>query len=141
MFTFGDAFYRALGVHADKPQQHMTKRVVQDRNKALINFASAVSKAAFGSVTNKFAPSATSHARRADQRVNIAGIGGERAIEKAARLRHILGGPTFVVTSQTLKMEVHEVWGRGLFRRVAPRPRSGVRSARSPDARRFRPAC
>ena len=48
-------------------------------------------------------------ARRSDERVDIVGIGGERAIEKAARLRHIVRGPTFVKTSLTLKIEVHRV--------------------------------
>ena len=54
-------------------------------------------------------------ARRSNERVDIVGIGGERTIEKAERLRHILRGPTLIEPSQTLKVEVHRVGGRGLF--------------------------
>ena len=55
-------------------------------------------------------------ARRSDERVDIVGIGRERAIEKAARLRDIVGGQTLIEPSQTLKIEVHRVGGRGPFR-------------------------
>ena len=85
-------------------------------DKAVVNFASAAAKAAMGSVTKKNAPSTCIHARRSDERVDIVGIGGERAIEKAARLRNIVGGQALVEPSQTLKIEVHRVGVRRLFR-------------------------
>ena len=85
-------------------------------DKALVNFASAAAKAATGSVTKEFAPSRRVRARRSNERVDIVGIGGQRAIEKAARLRHIVRGQTLIEPSQTLKIEVHRVGGRGLFR-------------------------
>ena len=72
-----------------------------------------------GSVTKEIAPSTTSARRRSDERVDIVGIGGERAIEKAARLRNIVRGRTLIEPGQTLKIEVHRVGVRGLFR--APR--------------------
>ncbi len=53
--------------------------------------------------------------RRASERVDIAGVGGERPIEKAARLRRVVGGHTLVEPRQTLKIEVHRVRGRRLF--------------------------
>ena len=61
-------------------------------DKALVNFASAAAKAAMGSVTKKCALDHV-RARRSNERVDIVGIGGERAIEKAARLRNIVRGP------------------------------------------------
>ena len=85
-------------------------------DKALVNFASAAAKAAAGSVTKNNAPASASAARRSDERVDIVGIGDERAIEKAARLRNIVRGPTLIEPSQTLKIEVHRVGVRGLFR-------------------------
>ena len=56
------------------------------------------------------------HACRSNKRVDIVGIGGERAIEKAARLRDTVRCHTLIEPSQTLKIEVHRVGGRGLFR-------------------------
>ena len=54
-------------------------------------------------------------ARRLDERVDIVGIGGERAIEKPARLRDMVWAHTLIEPSQTLKMKVHRVGiGRGL---------------------------
>ena len=54
--------------------------------------------------------------RRSDERVDIARIGGQRAVEKAARFRHIVRGMTLVEPGHTLKIEVHRVGVRGLFR-------------------------
>ena len=85
-------------------------------DKALVSFASAAAKAAMGSVTKEFTPFDRVRARRSNERVDIVGIGGERAIEKAARLRDVVRGPTLVEPSQTLKIEVHRVGVRGLFR-------------------------
>ena len=102
-------------------------------DKALVNFASAAAKAAMGSVTKQKCAREHVRARRSNERVDIVGIGGERAIEKAARLRDIVRGPTLIEPSQTLKIEVHRVGGRGLFR--ASRlggDKLGVERARQP---------
>ena len=45
-----------------------------------------------GSVTKEYAPSTALARRRSDERVDIVRIGGERAIEKAARLRDTVRG-------------------------------------------------
>jgi hypothetical protein len=55
-------------------------------------------------------------ARQSNERVDVVGIGGERAVEKAARLCKIVRGPTLIEPSHSLKIEVHRVGGRGLFR-------------------------
>src|SRR4029077_2129729 len=47
--------------------------------------------------------------RRSNERVNIVGIGGQRAFVKAARLRRIVRGGSLVEPSQTLKVEIHRV--------------------------------
>ena len=85
-------------------------------DKALVNFASAAAKAAVGSVTTGICALDAVRRRRSDQRFDIVGIGGERAIEKATRLRHNVRGQTLVEASQTLKIEVHRVGVRRLFR-------------------------
>ena len=54
-----------------------------------------------------------------EPRADILGVSGERAIKKAARLRNVARGPPLIQPSQALKIEVHQVGGRGLFR--APR--------------------
>ena len=82
----------------------------------MVNFASAAANAAIGSVTKRSAPSTAVRDRRSDERVDIAGVGGKRAIEKAARLRHIVRDQTLVEPSDTLKIEVHRVGVRRLFR-------------------------
>ena len=55
-------------------------------------------------------------ARRLDERVDIVGIGQQRAVEKAARLGDIVRGQTLIEPSQTLKLEVHRVRGWSLLR-------------------------
>ena len=72
-------------------------------------------------------------ARRSDERVDVVGVGGERAIEKASRLRHVVRGHALVEPSHALKIEVHRVGVRGPFR--APRlggDEFGVQRARQP---------
>ena len=117
MFTFGDALRGALGAYLDKFPTYIWPRAWSGtEDKALVNFASAAAKAAVGSVTKEMYARDHVRARRSDERVDIVGIGGERAIEKAARLRDIVRGPTLVEPSQALKIEVHRVGVRGLFR-------------------------
>ena len=56
-------------------------------DKALVNFSSAAMRAAIASVTKQKCAFGYVRARRSDERVGyIVGIGGQRAIEKAARL-------------------------------------------------------
>jgi hypothetical protein len=98
-------------------------------DKALVSFASAAAKDATGSGTKEFTPSMAC-ARRSNERVDIVGIGGERAIEKAARARHSVGGRhTLVEPSQSLKIEVHRVGGRACSARRASAATSSVSSA------------
>ena len=81
-------------------------------DKALVNFASAAAKAASG-IGHKENVRLRVASARADpiERVDIVGIGGERAIEKAARLRNIVRGQTLIEPSQTLKIVIHRIWG------------------------------
>ena len=82
----------------------------------MVNFASAAAKAATGSVDKDKCALERVRARRSNERVDIVGVGGMRAIEKAARPREIVGGQALIVPKQTLKIEVHRVRGRRLFR-------------------------
>ena len=92
MFTFGDALRGALGQYLDKSQHIWPRAWSGTEDKALVNFASAAAKAAVGSVTKKMYAVDHVRARRSNERVDIVGIDGERAIEKAARLRDIVRG-------------------------------------------------
>ena len=81
-----------------------------------MNFASAAERASVASVTKEFAASTASAIARPDERVDIGGVGGERAIEKAVRLRDIVRGPALVEPGQALKIEVYRVGVRRLLR-------------------------
>ncbi len=61
-------------------------------DKALVNFASAAAKAAITIGHKDICAVDHVRARRSNKRVDIAGVGGERAIEKAARLPNIVRG-------------------------------------------------
>ena len=88
MFAFGDALRRALGDYLDKSQCHMAARMVRDRRQGFgqLRFGRREGRHGIGHKGN----CALDHvrARRSNERVDIVGIGGERAIEKAARLRN-----------------------------------------------------
>ena len=119
MFTFGDALCGTLGQYLDKSQVHVCTRMVRDRRQGFgqLRFGSREGRHGIGH-KEKCAFDYV-RARRSDERADIAGIGGERAIEKAARLRDVVRGRTLIEPSQTLEIEVHRVGVRGLFR--APR--------------------
>src|ERR1700722_14964691 len=55
-------------------------------------------------------------ARRSYERFDVAGVGDKRAIETNVRLRHVLRRVTPVEPGHTLKIEIHRVRGRRLFR-------------------------
>ena len=93
VFTFGDAFRGALGQYVDNPNFIWPIAWSGTDDKALVNFASAAAKAACGSVTKKSAPASVSARADPMSASTLLGIGRERAIEKAARLREIVGGP------------------------------------------------
>ena len=116
MFTFGDALCSALGEYVDNSQVQMCARMVRDRRQGFGQLRFGRREGRHGIGHKRKCARAHIRARRSDERVDIVGIGGERAIEKAARLRHIVRGHTLIEPSQTLKIEVHRVGVRGLFR-------------------------
>src|SRR5271166_4998117 len=111
--TFGDALFRALGEYVDNSQQRMHKRAVWEQRHGFGQLRFRVSKGGHRSRAH-----VRKHVRacRFDERVDIGGIGGERAIEKAARLLDVIRGRTLIEPGQTLKIEVDRVGVRGLFR-------------------------
>ena len=116
MFTFGDALCGALGEHLDKSQPQMAKRMVRDRGQGFGQLRFGRSEGRRGIGYKGICALDRVRDRRSSERVNIVGIGGQRAFVKAARLRHIVRGGSLVEPSQTLKVEIHRVGGRGLFR-------------------------
>ena len=127
MFTFGDALCRALGAHVDKSQQHMARRMVRDRGQGFsqFRFGRSEGRHRIGQI-GKCALDEV-RPRRSNERVDMVGIGGERAIEKAARLRDMVRGRALIEPSQTLKIEVHRVQGSEPFPLVVPRQRRAGR--------------
>ena len=91
MFTFGDALFGASGEYIDKSQEQMRTRMVRDRRQGFgqFRFGRREGDRRIGHKGSY----ARIHVctRRFDERVDIVGISGERAIEIAARLRHISG--------------------------------------------------
>ena len=84
--------------------------------RALVNFASAAARADAGLVTKRSAPSTTSVRADSVSASTLPGSANERAIEIATRSREVVRGLTLVEPSQTLKIEVHRVGVRSLFR-------------------------
>ena len=115
MFTFGDALRAAPGEYLDKSQVQMRPRVVWDRRQGFgqLRFGGGEGRHRFCQEQGRAIDRV--RAPRSNKRLDIVGIGGERAIEKAACLRHIVRGITLIEQSQTLKIEVHRVGGRSLF--------------------------
>ena len=133
MFTFGDAFCRALGENVDNSQHYMATRMVRHRRQGSGQFRFGGREGRYGIGHKKRC--ALDHVRtgRSNERLDIVGIGGERTIEKVASLRSMVGRLTLIEPSQTLKIEVHRVGARGLFR--APRlgrDKRGVQRACEP---------
>ncbi len=116
MFTFGDAPRGALGVDVDNSQHHMAPRMVRDQGQdsGRLRFSREEGRRGIGYKHTRARGHV--HPRRSNERVYIAGIDGERAIEKAPRLRKIVRVQTLVEPSHALKVEVHRVRGRPLFR-------------------------
>src|SRR5271166_3379241 len=93
----------------------MAARMVRNRGQGFGQFRFSRSESRYGIGHKGICALGHIRARRSDERFDIVGIGGERAIEKAARLRDIVWSPTLIEPSQTLKIEVHRVGGRRLF--------------------------
>ena len=84
-------------------------------DRAWVSFASAAAKAVGGIDHKGISAVGYVGRRRANERVDIVGIGGERAIEKTARLRNMVRGPAAMEPGQALKKEVHRIGIGRLF--------------------------
>ena len=69
----------------------------------MVSFASAAAKAAGK------CPLDYIRARRLNKSVDVVGVGGERPVEKAVRLRDIGRGPPLIEPRQPLEIKVHRV--------------------------------
>ena len=93
VLAFGDALCSALGVDVDIVPTHMCPRAWSGTDdKALVSFASADAKAATRIGHKEAYARGHVRKRRSNERIDIIGIGGERAIKKAARSRDIVSG-------------------------------------------------
>jgi hypothetical protein len=86
MFEFSDAPRSALGIHLDIPQQRMAARVVGDRGQGFgqLRFGRGKRRRSIG--RQELYAFNCVRGRRSNERLDIVGIGGQRAIKKAARL-------------------------------------------------------
>src|SRR5580704_18188865 len=109
LFTFGDALRRALGPYVDNSQLQMRACVVQGRGKGLGQLRFGCREGCQGIGRKEIHARQRVRSRRSDERLDIVGIGGERAIEKSARPRNISGDQTLIEPRQPLKIEVHRV--------------------------------
>jgi hypothetical protein len=111
--TFGDALCGAPGEDLDMSQHPQRKRMVGDQRQGCGQFRFGRREGRFG--VGCKGVRAREHVRspRFDDRIDVAGIGGDRAIEKAARLCDSVGRYTPVEPGPTLKIEVHRVGRRG----------------------------
>ena len=116
MLTLGDALRSALGHYVDKSQVQMAERMVRDRGQGFGQLRFGRREGRHGIGHKEICALAHVRARRSNESVDIVGIGGERAIEKAVRLSDIVRGYTLIEPSQPLKIEVHRIGVRGLFR-------------------------
>ena len=134
MFTFGDALSSAPGQNVDKTQVHVAARMVRDRRQGSGQFRFGRGHGRLAIGHKEVYGLDNVRARRLNESVDIAGIGGERQVEKTARSRYIIRGISLVEPSQTLKKKVHRVGVSGLFR--APRLGGGeLRVQRACQAR------
>ncbi len=93
----------------------MATRVVRDRGQSFDQFRLGRSQGRRGVGHKDEVALDYVRSRRSNERLDIVGIGGKRAIEKAARSSDTVRGHTLVEPSQALEKEVNRVGGRGLF--------------------------
>src|ERR1700722_19057759 len=106
MFAFGDALCRALGEHLDESQPQVATRMVWDRRQGFCQLCFGRRERRFAIGHKIVCALERVRRRRTNQRLDIAGISGERAIEKVANLRDIVWGQTLIEPSQALKIQV-----------------------------------
>src|SRR5271165_790034 len=116
VLAFGDALRSAASEYVNNSQQQMCARMVWNRRQGFGQFRFGRFERRLGTAYKQKCALDRIRASRSNERVDILGIGGERAIEKAARLHHIVGGKTLVEPCQTLKIKVHGIGVRSLFR-------------------------
>ena len=85
IFAFGDALRGAPGEHVGKSQPHMAKRVVRRRRQGFGQLRLGRREGRSGIGHKRKCAREHVRACRSNERVDIVGIGGQGAIEKAAR--------------------------------------------------------
>jgi hypothetical protein len=137
MVAFYDALCGAVSAYVDISQKHMARRMVRDGRQSLGQFRFG----RHGIAHKETCALERVRTRQSNERVDIAGVGGVGAIERAARSHEIVRGHTFIEPSQALKIEVHRVGIRSLFRaaRLGGGELGVQRVGQTPQ--QFRPAC
>ena len=115
VLAFGDALERALRQDLNIPEKRMAAGVVRERRQSFrqLRFGGGEGRRRVGD--KRISAVGDVGRRRSNERVDIVGIGGERAIEKLARLRNMVRGPAPMEPGQALKKEIHRVGVGRLF--------------------------
>ena len=108
VLAFRDSLRGAPGEHGDNSQVQMCARMVWDRRQGFGQLCFSCNPGRHRVSHKEMCALDRVRDRRSNERVDIVGVGGEGAIEKAARLHDIVRGPALVKPSQTLKIEVYE---------------------------------
>ena len=116
MLTFGDALCSVLGQHVGQSQEQMRTRMVRNRRQSFGQFPFGRRQGRDGIFNEEKYSLDQIRACRSNERIDIAGVGGERAIIEASRPRDIVGGIPFVEPGQALEIEAHRIGARGLLR-------------------------
>src|SRR5271157_2164257 len=86
MFTFGDALRSTLGAYLDIPQIRVATRMIWDQRQGLRQLRFGCEEGRRGIAYKQKSAGDRVRPSRSNERLDVVGIGGERAVEKAARL-------------------------------------------------------
>ena len=120
---------RALSKYPRSSQVHMGTRMIRDRKQGFGQLRFGRGERCNGIAHKQICSADNVCGRRSNERLRIAGINGQREIEKAARSHNIFRVQALIEPSQTLKVEVHRVQFRACSARRASAAMSSVFSA------------
>ena len=103
LLAFSNALGRAVGEHLDDAQKPVGQRMLWSQGQSLDQGRLSRRETRGPVIGQKHGTICRINTRHADQRLDIFGIERQGAFEKAARLRHVLGGPSLVQASHALE--------------------------------------
>ncbi len=108
-FAFCDGLDRAVSKHLDEAQDAMGPSMVRRMGQSPDCGCLGRRKVRDPVVAHKVGPNRRFNPRRADQRLDVAGIESQGTVEKGLRLGHVFGGRPIVRPSPALEIQVHRI--------------------------------